>query len=171
MRHSKHALIILTVLAAVAFLVIMAPSSAEEPDRAAPATTSVTTSTIPSIDYQALGRYLDGLAFEQYLASLPPPVVEAPAPVVEQTPSASGSGACGGATNGADQYIGRETHGSVDPVNQANLTGSGAWGCYQIMPDTWASSCGDLGSLVGSDGATQAQCASRLPLSAWAGGG
>jgi hypothetical protein len=94
--------------------------------------------------------------------------VSAPAPAPRY--SAEGSGACGGATNGADQFIGRETRGSADPVNQDNLSGSGAHGCYQITPSTWAASCGDLGGLAGSSAGTQARCASRLPLSAWAGG-
>jgi hypothetical protein len=92
----------------------------------------------------------------------------APAPRYSTPPTNSGGGGCGGATNGADQYIGRETKGSSDPVNQANLQGSGAWGCYQITPSTWAASCGDLGSEIGSSGSTQAACASRLPISAWA---
>lgn len=110
-----------------------------------------------------------------YLLSLPPdppPVVVEAQPQtepveVEQAPVASGP--CGGATNGADQYIGRETYGSGDPVNQDNLEGSGAHGCYQILPSTWEASCSDLGPLYGSDADTQAKCASRLPLSAWAG--
>lgn len=75
------------------------------------------------------------------------------------------TGACGGATNGADQYIGRESGGDPSAVNQ----GSGAYGCYQIMPSTWASSCSDLGPQSGSSASTQAQCASRLPSSAWGG--
>jgi hypothetical protein len=94
--------------------------------------------------------------------------VSAPSP--DSRSFANGSGACGGATNGADQFIGRETRGSADPVNQDNLSGSGAHGCYQITPSTWAASCGDLGGLAGSSAGTQARCASRLPLSAWAGG-
>jgi len=78
-----------------------------------------------------------------------------------QSPSV---GACGGATNGADQFIARESGGNPGIWNAG---GSGAYGCYQIMPGTWSSSCGDLGAEVGSSAATQAQCASRLPLSAW----
>ena len=77
----------------------------------------------------------------------------------------SSTGACGGATNGADQYIARESGGDPSAVNQ----GSGAYGCYQIMPSTWAANCSDLGSQSGSSASTQAQCASRLPPSAWAG--
>jgi hypothetical protein len=76
------------------------------------------------------------------------------------------SGSCGGATNGADQYIGRESGGNPGVFN---TEGSGAYGCYQIMPATWASSCSDLGPEVGSSPAAQAACASRLPLSAWGG--
>jgi hypothetical protein len=119
-----------------------------------------------------LANYLTAIqeseqAFLAFLSShpLPPPPVQ----VTPEIPVASGSGACGGATNGADQYISRETNGSSDPVNQENLDGSGAWGCYQIMPGTWASSCDDLGPEIGSDGGTQAKCASRLSLSNWGG--
>src|SRR5437762_11041779 len=49
-------------------------------------------------------------------------------------------GACGGATNGADRFIGAESGGNPNARNS-----SGAWGCYQIMPGTWQSSCSDLG--------------------------
>jgi soluble lytic murein transglycosylase-like protein len=76
------------------------------------------------------------------------------------------SGACGGATNGADQFIGHESGGNP---NIYNTGGSGAWGCYQIMPATWASSCSDLGQHGSASPQAQAQCASRLPLSAWSG--
>ena len=82
--------------------------------------------------------------------------------------NAGAGGACGGATNGADAFIGRESGGSATIYNGS---GSGAWGCYQIMPATWNSSCSDLG-VHGSAGASaQAACASRLPLSAWASSG
>jgi hypothetical protein len=81
------------------------------------------------------------------------------------TPS---SGACGGATNGADRFIGRESGGSSNVYNQQ---GSGAWGCYQIMPGTWASSCSDLGAHGSAGAGAQAACASRLPLSAWSASG
>jgi Transglycosylase-like domain len=77
----------------------------------------------------------------------------------------SSTGACGGATNGADQYIGRESGGDPGAVNAS----SGAYGCYQITPGTWGASCSDLGPQSGSSASTQAQCASRLPASAWAG--
>ncbi len=73
-------------------------------------------------------------------------------------------GACGGATNGADAYIGRESGGNPSAQNA-----SGAYGCYQIMPGTWSSSCSDLGAQQGSSPSTQAACASRLPQSAWGG--
>jgi hypothetical protein len=73
-------------------------------------------------------------------------------------------GPCGGATNGADAYIGRESGGDPNARNA-----SGAYGCYQIMPGTWSASCSDLGQQSGSSASTQAQCASRLPQSAWAG--
>jgi len=75
-------------------------------------------------------------------------------------------GACGGATNGADAYIGRESGGNPNARNP-----SGAWGCYQIMPGTWSSSCSDLGQYGSAGTSAQAQCASRLPSSAWAASG
>lgn len=75
-------------------------------------------------------------------------------------------GACGGATNGADAFIGRESGGNPNARNS-----SGAWGCYQIMPGTWSSSCSDLGQYGSAGTQAQAQCASRLPSSAWAASG
>lgn len=85
------------------------------------------------------------------------------APVARQMPTPV-SGPCGGATNGADQFIARESGGDPTAENP-----SGAWGCYQIMPGTWAGSCSDLGDEHSASPAVQAQCASRLPLSAWGG--
>lgn len=75
-------------------------------------------------------------------------------------------GACGGATNGADAFIGRESGGNPNARNS-----SGAWGCYQIMPGTWSSSCSDLGQHGSASTEAQAQCASRLPSSSWAASG
>jgi hypothetical protein len=72
-------------------------------------------------------------------------------------------GACGGATNGADRFIGAESGGNPNARNS-----SGAWGCYQIMPGTWRSSCSDLGAHGSAGTDAQAQCASRLPSSSWA---
>ena len=71
-------------------------------------------------------------------------------------------GACGGATNGADRFIGAESGGNPNARNS-----SGAWGCYQIMPGTWQSSCSDLGQHGSASTEAQAQCASRLPSSSW----
>jgi hypothetical protein len=78
-----------------------------------------------------------------------------------------GGGSCGGATNGADQFIHRESGGNPQAVNPS----SGAYGCYQVLGSTWASACGDIngGHPQGSSPAQQAACASRLPLSAWGG--
>jgi len=76
------------------------------------------------------------------------------------------SGPCGGATNGADRFIGRESGGNPNARNS-----SGAWGCYQIMPGTWNSSCSDLGQHGSASTEAQAACASRLPSSAWAASG
>jgi Transglycosylase-like domain len=75
-------------------------------------------------------------------------------------------GACGGASNGADAFIGRESGGNPNARNS-----SGAWGCYQIMPGTWSSTCSDLGQHGSASTEAQAQCASRLPSSAWAASG
>jgi hypothetical protein len=72
------------------------------------------------------------------------------------------SGACGGATNGADRFIGAESGGNPNARNS-----SGAWGCYQIMPGTWSSSCSDLGQYGSAGTSEQAACASRLPSSSW----
>lgn len=82
--------------------------------------------------------------------------------------SSSGSvgGSCGGATNGADAYIGRESGGNPNARNP-----SGAWGCYQIMPGTWNGSCSDLGQYGSASTQAQAACASRLPSSSWAASG
>lgn len=102
-----------------------------------------------------------------YLASIPPPVavestMEPAHPVA--APATGAVGACGGATNGADQFIMRESGGDPNALNP-----SGAWGCYQIMPGTWAGAgCDDLGPYGSASPAAQAQCASRLPDSAWA---
>jgi soluble lytic murein transglycosylase-like protein len=76
------------------------------------------------------------------------------------------SGPCGGATNGADAYIARESGGNPNARNS-----SGAWGCYQIMPGTWNGSCSDLGQYGSASTQAQAACASRLPSSAWAASG
>jgi soluble lytic murein transglycosylase-like protein len=83
-----------------------------------------------------------------------------------RTSSGSVGGACGGASNGADAYIGRESGGNPNARNA-----SGAWGCYQIMPGTWQSSCSDLGQHGSASTEAQAQCASRLPSSSWAASG
>jgi len=77
------------------------------------------------------------------------------------------SSGCGGATNGADRFIARESGG--DP-NVWNTAGSGAWGCWQILPSTWADAgCDELGAHGSAGVAAQAACASRLPLGAWGG--
>jgi hypothetical protein len=76
------------------------------------------------------------------------------------------TGACGGATNGADQFIGRESGGNPGIYNSQ---GSGAWGCYQIEAGTWDANCTGIGAYGSASPAQQAACASRLPLSAWGG--
>lgn len=75
-------------------------------------------------------------------------------------------GQCGGATNGADAYIARESGGNPNARNA-----SGAWGCYQIMPGTWNGSCSDLGQYGSASTQAQAACASRLPQSSWSSSG
>jgi len=114
----------------------------------------------------SIGQFVDDAARNQWYATL---VFDAPHPQVVRSGAhyahGSSTGACGGATNGADQYIARESGGDPGAVN----SGSGAYGCYQIMPSTWAANCSDLGGQSGSSASTQAQCASRLPPSAWAG--
>lgn len=87
-----------------------------------------------------------------------------PSSAVTRSPEvhpAGGTGECGGATNGADRFIQRESGGNPYVVNSS----SGAFGCYQIMPYVWDANCRDLGH----DPQGQAACASRLPLSAWGG--
>jgi len=54
-------------------------SAARSHVAASTTTTSTTTTTIP-FNYAALGGYLRQIAFDQYLASLPAPVVEPPPP-------------------------------------------------------------------------------------------
>src|SRR5262245_48831981 len=107
---------------------------------------------------QAVAAYVSSVRQQQSQAR-----VVAPQQV---TRSSGATGSCGGATNGADRYIQRESGGNPGIYNTG---GSGAWGCYQIMPGTWSSSCRDLGVYGQADAATQAACASRLPLSAWGG--
>jgi hypothetical protein len=103
-------------------------------------------------------------AAREWAAAHPP---SPPAPLRPANPSVSGGGggACGGATNGADQFIHRESGGNPQAVNPS----SGAYGCWQVLPSTWASACGDIngGHPQGATVAQQAACASRLPLSAW----
>lgn len=89
--------------------------------------------------------------------------------VRSSSPSYGGPvGECGGSEGGRDAYIARESGG--DP-NVWNTTGSGAWGCWQIIPGTWNSSCSDIGVHGQATVEQQAACASRLPHSAWSSSG
>lgn len=153
-------------------------SSRPAPEVAARATIPTTTTIDPVAASQLTGD-LTAIAREQvadyiaaverdelaaFVASIPPPAPSfvAPEPVSPQVTSSVG-GACGGATNGADQFIARESGGDPNALNP-----SGAYGCYQIMPGTWAGAgCDDLGAYGSASPAAQAACASRLSLSAW----
>lgn len=112
-------------------------------------------------------------AAEQALAAAAAKASKPSKPTVARTGRGGGggsgstvSGACGGATNGADRFIGAESGGNPNARNA-----SGAWGCYQIMPGTWSSSCSDLGAHGSASTEAQAACASRLPSSSWAASG
>lgn len=104
-----------------------------------------------------LAAYLDAIR-------PPPPPVQTTRPnPTNLAPQGQVQGVCGGATNGADQFIMRESGGNPNALNP-----SGAWGCYQIMPGTWhGAGCDELGAYGSADASTQAACASRLGLSAW----
>lgn len=115
-----------------------------------------------------VGDYITAVqAAEAEAARLAAARVVVPSYVAPSAPRGNVTGACGGATNGADQFIGRESGG--DP-NVYNTGGSGAWGCYQLMPMHFApgATCSDMVYGQASP-AQQAECASRLPLSAWGG--
>lgn len=111
----------------------------------------------------SVGTFISDVQAAEYRASLPVAAAVVPSSL-PRLGSGSGGGGCGGATNGADQFIARESGGNPQVFNP-----SGAYGCYQIMPGTWASSCSDLDSYGNASPAVQAECASRLPLSAWNG--
>lgn len=116
----------------------------------------------------AVAAYLDGLEAARLAAEAEAArqAAQNATRTVSRASVSTVTGQCGGATNGADQYIARESGGNPGIYNTG---GSGAWGCYQIMPGTWASSCSDLGQHGTASPAAQAACASRLPLSAWGG--
>lgn len=63
-----------------------------------------------------------------------------------------------------DAIVTRESGGNPDVWNGS---GSSAWGCFQILGSTWASSCSDIGVHGQASVAQQKECASRLPSSAW----
>lgn len=125
-----------------------------------------------ALDVQRVGGYIAALigadvvhfieAREQAAATVAPissPPVSAPA----SPPMSTYTGACGGATNGADQFIQRESGGNPQVFNP-----SGAYGCYQIMPGTWSGAgCDELGQYGNASPSAQAACASRLDLAAW----
>lgn len=103
--------------------------------------------------------------FRRWLAPPPPPPA-LPAPAassISQAPTASlQSGATSGGACGAipGYIVGRESGGDPNAVNPS----SGAFGCYQLMPEHFVGggACADLGR----DQAGQDECATRL----WDGG-
>lgn len=143
-------------------------------------------------DAENVGRYVAGVAYDETVATAAATdavIVSYAAAVAESdriaaereaaigrlsqpatrtaAPTSGATGACGGATNGADQFIARESGGNPGVYNSG---GSGAWGCYQIMPGTWAGAgCDEFGAYGSADATAQAACASRLPMSAWGG--
>lgn len=87
-------------------------------------------------------------------SEIPGPGGEGPA---SSTPGPGSSDSCYGVI--PDAIVNRESGGNPHIVNPS----SGAYGCFQIIPSTWAASCSDLAR----DVAGQRECASRLPSSAW----
>lgn len=125
---------------------------------------------VHAVQVDEVGRYLAAVAAEEAeqarLAAEAQPSGSSAVPA--QVPVQAADGVCGGATNGADQFIDRESGGNPGIYNTG---GSGAWGCYQLMPEHFAAggTCDDF--VYGAASAEQqAECASRLPLSAWSGG-
>jgi hypothetical protein len=178
MKRSAFAL-----LAVVLTLILAIASAAADPHVERPkAGASDTTTAAPTDDLstgllraQAHVEAVEADAFwswatevDAFLATLyvaPEPVAVVPEIATGGAPAPTGgaTGECGGATNGADQFIMRESGGNPNAYNP-----SGAWGCYQIMPGTWAGAgCDELGAHGSASAAAQAQCASRLGLSAW----
>lgn len=111
--------------------------------------------------------------YKRWLAPPPAPVVvtDTPAPVAYAPPEPMSytthtTYSSGGASPVPTWITNRESGGSYTAVNPS----SGAYGKYQIIPSTWAATCGDLGH----DPAGQDQCAARLVesqgLAPWGGG-
>lgn len=141
---------------------------------------------VTAVQKDEIGRYVTALAAAEAeaarQAALAAAAAQRPTPPATHAPSASApsvGGPCGGATNGADQFIQRESGGNPYIINGGGsapdpYSAGRAWGCYQIMPDTWAGACGvnnrlGLPPITTYDPASQAACASRLGLSAWGG--
>lgn len=91
-----------------------------------------------------------------------------PVPTAEQvaytaTPAPTSSSSGGSCPAVIPQYIiEKESGGNPAAVNAS----SGAFGCYQLMPEHFESGGACAG--LGTDVAGQAECAQRLPPSAWA---
>jgi hypothetical protein len=100
--------------------------------------------------------------FRRMLAPPPPPAPAPSSSSTSTTPTAglqsAGSGGACGAIPG--YIVGRESGGDPNAVNPS----SGAFGCYQLLPDHFAAG-GECAGL-GTDQAGQDECAGRL----WDGG-
>lgn len=114
-------------------------------------------------------RTLEALgAVGAFLATLvPPPPARAPMPTPTYTPPSGGGGSCYDSAVPA-YIVTRESGGDPYIVNGGGhapspyLSGGRAWGCFQFMPGTWASSCAGFSFDVSG----QVACANKV----WAGG-
>lgn len=95
--------------------------------------------------------------------------------ILPREQAVASTGECGGATNGADRYIPRESggdstviYGGAHAATPYEAGADVAWGCYQTKGFHWmpGGRCADITDYSPTG---QAACASRLPLSAWGG--
>ena len=163
------------------FVVACTSSSADEP---APDTSEMVTVETTGPDMREVQRmFRQAEATERYVFALYVSAVEwdrwwdeamaawnaAQAAAAAQSSSSSagggnvsyvGSGDCY-ASDLPDYIVSRESGGNPNAYNP-----SGAWGCAQFMPGTWAGSCSDLGAHGSASVEAQNECANRL----WNGG-